>query len=40
MLQLGVRHLPVVQRGRLVGVLSMRDVLGAGRAGAVEEDEV
>jgi CBS domain-containing protein len=40
MLQLGVRHLPVVQRGRLVGVLSMRDVLGAGRAGAVKEDEV
>ena len=40
MLQLGVRHLPVVQRGRLVGVLSMRDVLGAGGAGAVEEDEV
>src|SRR5829696_7007050 len=30
MLQLGVRHLPVVQRGRLVGVLSMRDVLGGG----------
>jgi CBS domain-containing protein len=40
MLQLGVRHLPVVQRGRLVGVLTMRDVLGAGGAGAVEEDEV
>ena len=32
MLQLGVRHLPVVQRGRLVGVLSMRDVLEIGRA--------
>jgi CBS domain-containing protein len=40
MLQLGVRHLPVVQRGRLVGVLSMRDVLGAAAAGAVEQDEV
>jgi CBS domain-containing protein len=40
MLQLGVRHLPVVQRGRLVGVLSMRDVLGAGGGGAAEEDEV
>src|SRR4029453_4908692 len=34
MLQLGVRPLPVVQNGRLVGVLSMRDVLGAGEAGA------
>ena len=29
MLQLGVRHLPVMQGGRLVGVLSMRDVLEA-----------
>jgi CBS domain-containing protein len=38
MLQLGVRHLPVVQNGRLVGVLSMRDVLGAGEVDA-EEDE-
>jgi CBS domain-containing protein len=39
MLQLGVRHLPVVQNGRLVGVLSMRDVLGAGEVGADKEDE-
>ena len=39
MLQLGVRHLPVVQNGRLVGVLSMRDVLGAGEVGAEPEDE-
>jgi CBS domain-containing protein len=29
MLALGVRHLPVVRRGRLVGVLSIRDLLGA-----------
>jgi CBS domain-containing protein len=39
MLQLGVRHLPVVQNGRLVGVLSMRDVLGAGEVDAEKEDE-
>ena len=29
MLELGVRHLPVVQNGRLVGVLSIRDLLAA-----------
>lgn len=29
MLGLGVRHLPIMGGGRLVGVLSMRDVLGA-----------
>jgi CBS domain-containing protein len=27
MLELGVRHLPVVRSGRLVGVLSIRDLL-------------
>ena len=29
MLERGVRHLPIVRGGRLVGVLSMRDVLDA-----------
>jgi CBS domain-containing protein len=29
MLELGVRHLPVVDKGHLVAVLSMRDVLDA-----------
>jgi CBS domain-containing protein len=29
MLELGIRHLPIVRGGRLVGVLSMRDVLDA-----------
>jgi CBS domain-containing protein len=29
MLELGVRHLPIVRSGQLVGVLSMRDVLDA-----------
>jgi CBS domain-containing protein len=29
MLELGIRHLPVVGSGQLVGVLSMRDVLDA-----------
>jgi CBS domain-containing protein len=30
MLELGIRHLPIVRSGRLVGVLSMRDVLDVG----------
>ena len=39
MLELGVRHLPVVRSGQLVGVLSMRDVLnddtyGGGETGS------
>ena len=29
MLKLGIRHLPIVRSGQLVGVLSMRDVLDA-----------
>jgi CBS domain-containing protein len=29
MLELGIRHLPIVRRGQLAGVLSMRDVLDA-----------
>jgi CBS domain-containing protein len=29
LLELGVRHLPVVRGGRLVGVLSIRDLLAA-----------
>ena len=33
MLELGVRHLPIMGGGRLVGVLSMRDVLGAEAGG-------
>jgi CBS domain-containing protein len=39
MLELGIRHLPIVRSGRLVGVLSMRDVLnddayGGGETGS------
>jgi CBS domain-containing protein len=29
MVELGIRHLPIVRSGQLVGVLSMRDVLDA-----------
>jgi CBS domain-containing protein len=29
MLDLGIRHLPIVRGGRLVGVLSIRDLLDA-----------
>jgi CBS domain-containing protein len=29
MLELGIRHLPIVRGGRLVGVLSIRDLLDA-----------
>jgi CBS domain-containing protein len=33
MTELGVRHLPVVDRGRLIGVLSMRDLQAPAPAG-------
>lgn len=35
MLAGGFRHLPVLQRGRVVGMLSMRDLAAAGVKGAV-----
>src|SRR6266511_4899292 len=39
MAELGVRHLPVLEEGRLVGMLSMRDLLGLGLAGTVPEKQ-
>jgi CBS domain-containing protein len=39
MAELGVRHLPVLEEGRLVGMLSMRDLLGLGLAGTVPENQ-
>jgi len=35
MLELGVRHVPIVDHGRLVGVLSIRDLLDAETQGSL-----
>jgi CBS domain-containing protein len=37
MIGLGVRHLPVIDDGRVVGVISARDLLRLGRATSLEE---
>jgi CBS domain-containing protein len=37
MIQRWVPHLPVVEQGRLVGVVSARDLLALGRRPALEE---
>jgi CBS domain-containing protein len=37
MIQRWVRHLPVVEQGRVVGVVSARDLLALGRRPALEE---
>jgi CBS domain-containing protein len=37
MIQWWVRHLPVVEEGRVVGVVSARDLLAMGRRPALEE---
>lgn len=40
MLSAGVRHLPVLDEGELVGIVSMRDLLGAGRHLPIREADV
>ena len=37
MIELGVRHLPVVDHGDVVGVISARDLLRLGRPTPLEE---
>jgi CBS domain-containing protein len=40
MLELGIRHLPVVEGSRIVGFLSARDLLKLGRSQSVNWDEL
>jgi CBS domain-containing protein len=40
MLAAGIRHLPVLEEGELVGIVSMRDLLRVGRHLAIHEDEL
>jgi CBS domain-containing protein len=38
MLELGVRHVPIVDHGRLLAVLSIRDLLAAETSATAEGD--
>lgn len=40
MLAAGIRHLPVVEEGELVGIVSMRDVLAAEAHTVIDEEEL